>query len=118
MAKWYSRPVFFVTDLERAMQFYGSVMDFTEAWRYEEGGKVIVAEMRFGGCELILAIDARRAGKSRLFISLEEEEMDDLKLLIAERQITTKPGWWGYPVIEIRDPDGNELLFPVEEDAT
>ena len=29
-----------------------------------------------------------------------------------ERSVPSKASWWGYGVIQIDDPDGNELLFP------
>ncbi len=34
---------------------------------------------------------------------------------IDARSIPAQRSWWGYPVIEIRDPDGNELMFPLDE---
>ena len=27
----------------------------------------------------------------------------------------SEKAWWGYDVIRIADPDGNELLFPLDE---
>jgi hypothetical protein len=33
---------------------------------------------------------------------------------IREAQTINKESWWGYDVIQIDDPDGNELLFPLE----
>jgi len=32
-----------------------------------------------------------------------------------ERSVPTQKAWWGYDVIRIADPDGNELLFPLDE---
>jgi len=36
---------------------------------------------------------------------------------IVERSVPTEKFWWGYDVIKIVDPDGNELLFPVAESS-
>lgn len=118
MADWYTRVVFFSADVAAALAFYEDCLGFTAAWRYEEGGKLTVAQANFSGCEIILSLDPSRAGRSRLFISLEQNEMSTLESLIAERELPAKEGWWGYPVLEIRDPDGNELFFPREADGT
>lgn len=106
--------MFFVTDLGRALQFYRDALGFAEAWRYEEGGNVVVAQMNYQDCEIIFAVDERRAGASRLFIALEDDEMKALQSCIEDQKIPATHGWWGYRVIEIRDPDGNELFFPLD----
>ncbi len=115
MSEWYSRPVFFVTDMKKACDFYCDVMGFKEAWSHEEEGNKIAAQMTRGSCEIILNVNSERAGNSRLFIALEEEELEVLQKEIVEKSIESKRSFWGYPVIEIKDPDGNELLFPVED---
>ena len=38
-----------------------------------------------------------------------------LRREIVERSVPTEKSWWGYDVIKIVDPDGNELLFPAAE---
>jgi hypothetical protein len=35
---------------------------------------------------------------------------------IVKRSIPSKEFWWGYDCIQIDDPDGNELLFPLPKD--
>ena len=35
--KWYSRPVFFVADVERALQFYVDLLGFEKAWHSDDG---------------------------------------------------------------------------------
>ena len=115
MAGWYSRSVFFVADVPAAQQFYVDLLGFTEAWSFDEDGPPIVAQVNRADCEIILALDSGRTGPSRLFIALDEDEMATLRDEIRSKQVPHKVGWWGYPVIEICDPDGNELFFPVEE---
>jgi hypothetical protein len=41
--------------------------------------------------------------------------MDELRREILERSVPTEKTWWGYDAIRIVDPDGNELLFPLDE---
>ena len=115
MDKWYTRPVVFVTDVDAALGFYGDLLGFKQAWDYEQDGRTLVAQVNRGESEIILARDAERAGGSRLFISLDTEEMQAWQHEIDARSIPAQRSWWGYPVIEIRDPDGNELMFPLDE---
>ena len=41
--------------------------------------------------------------------------MDELRCEISERSVPTQKAWWGYDVIRIADPDGTELLFPLDD---
>jgi hypothetical protein len=68
-----------------------------------------------GGCEIILCEDPARRDRSRLFVELDREGIDELRREIAERSVPAEKAWWGYDVIRIADPDGNELLFPLDE---
>ena len=39
--EWYSRPVFFVADVKRALRFYADLLGFEKAWHEGDGkGKV------------------------------------------------------------------------------
>ena len=118
MDKWYTRPVVFVTDVEAALSFYTDLLGFEQSWDYQEEGRTRVTQVNRGESEIILAIDAERAGASRLFISLGVEEMTAWQDEMAARSIPAQRSWWGYPVIEIRDPDGNELMFPLDESVS
>lgn len=115
MDKWYTRPVLFVADIERALRVYIDSFGFVQQWKHEADGRTIVTQVARGDSEIILALDAKRAGGARLFVSLTAEEMNRWQAEIAERAIPSQRGWWGYPVIEVRDADGNELLFPLDE---
>jgi hypothetical protein len=53
--------------------------------------------------------------KSRLFVELTRDGIDELRREISERSVPTEKAWWGYDAIRIVDPDGNELLFPLDE---
>ncbi|PYS58595.1 MAG: hypothetical protein DMF74_23335 [Acidobacteria bacterium] len=112
--RWYTRPVLFVADVNRALRFYVDLLGFEKHWHAGDGaGKV--CQVNRGECEIILCEDARRRDKARLFIELTPEGLADLRREIVERSVLSKESWWGYDVLQIDDPDGNELLFPVSE---
>ena len=110
---WYTRPVLFVADVGRAIRFYTEMLGFRKAW-HEADGKGTVCQVDRDGCEIILCEDHGRKDKARLFVSLTKEGIAALRREIADRSVPSKSSWWGYDVIQIDDPDGNELLFPVE----
>ena len=110
--RWYTRPVFFVSDVQGALRFYIEQLGFEKRW-HEADGKGGVCQVNRGECEIILCEDAVRRDRSRLFVSLTREGLAELRREIAERSVPTQQAWWGYDVIRIADPDGNELLFPL-----
>ena len=112
---WYTRPVLFVADIGRSIRFYTEGLGFRKAW-HEADGKGTVCQVDRGGCEIILCEHDTRRDKARLFVSLTREAIAALRREIIERSIPSKMSWWGYDVIQIDDPDGNELLFPVSSE--
>lgn len=110
---WYMRPVFFVSDIRRAVEFYVGQLGFTKKW-HEADGKGTVCQVDRGGCEIILCEDATRTGRSRVFLELSREGVDQLLKEVAGRSVPAKKSWWGYDVLQINDPDGNELLVCLE----
>ena len=113
-AFWYLRPVVFVSDLQAALRFYLDTLGFEKRWHTSDG-KGTVCQVDRGGCEIILCEDAARQDKARLFVELNRDGIDELRREITERAVPTEKAWWGYDVIRITDPDGNELLFPLDE---
>lgn len=109
--KWYSRPVFFVADVKRALQFYVDLLGLEKAWHTDDG-KGTVCQVDRAECEIIICESADRKDRGRLFVSLTQDGIAQLRREIIERSIRSKKSWWGYDVIQIDDPDGNELLFP------
>jgi len=108
--QWYLRPVLFVSDLQAALRFYIEKLGFKKKWHVDN-----VCQVDRGGCEIILCEDPARQDKGRLFVELNRDGIDELRREIAERSLPTEKAWWGYDVIRIADPDGNELLFPLDE---
>ena len=109
--RWYTRPVLFVADVNRALRFYVDMLGFEKSW-HEGDGAGGVCQVNHGECEIILCEDAPRKDKARLFIELTADGLTDLRRELVERSVPTKESWWGHDVLQIDDPDGNELLFP------
>jgi catechol 2,3-dioxygenase-like lactoylglutathione lyase family enzyme len=113
--RWYTRPVLFVADLKRALHFYVDLLGFKKAWHVADGkGKVCQVDRT--ECEIILCEDSDRKDRGRLFVSLTPAGIAQLRRELLERSVPSKNSWWGYDTIEIVDPDGNELLFPISDD--
>jgi catechol 2,3-dioxygenase-like lactoylglutathione lyase family enzyme len=109
---WYSRPVLFVADVKRALRFYVDGLGFEKAW-HEGDGNGTVCQVNRAECEIILCEDPDRKDRGRLFVSLTGDGIAQLRRELVERSVPSKNTWWGYDVIQIDDPDGNELLFPL-----
>jgi hypothetical protein len=67
-----------------------------------------------GGCEIILCEDTDRDDRGRLFLELSREAVDQLLEEVDERRVPARRAWWGYDVLQIEDPDGNDLLVCLE----
>ena len=109
---WYARPVFFVADIQRAISFYVDQLGFTKSW-HEGDAAGTVCQVNRATSEIILCEHDSRRDKSRLFVELTKDGVAELQREIAERSIPHTMAWWGYDSIQIEDPDGNELLVPV-----
>src|SRR5229473_352185 len=74
MTDWFARPVLHVKDVEASLHFYVNRLGFTSPWRYDEDGKVYVAQVDRQGSALILADTwPEKIGKALMFISLNVE---------------------------------------------
>lgn len=110
---WYMRPVFFVSDIQNAIGYYVDKLGFKKKW-HEADGKGTVCQVDRGGCEIILCQDTTLTTKSRVFLELSRDGVDQLLKEVSEGSVPTKKFWWGYDVLQIEDPDGNELLVCLE----
>jgi catechol 2,3-dioxygenase-like lactoylglutathione lyase family enzyme len=122
MTDWFARPILNVTDVEASLRFYVERLGFTCPWRYEdEDGRAYVAQVDRQGCALILAKSwPEKVGKGLVFISLNVEPatpeatsaaVDALRAELMGKSVPAKEGSWGYRVLVVDDPDGNQLLF-------
>jgi catechol 2,3-dioxygenase-like lactoylglutathione lyase family enzyme len=93
---WFSRPVLFVSSVERAMEFYCERLGFTESNRYVEEGTVLVGEVSREDCILLLNCQQpEKFGKARMFIALEPGTLDALRTEFDHRSAPAEDGWWG-----------------------
>lgn len=121
MTDWFARPVLHVSDVEASLRFYVDQLGFTSPWSYDEGGKAHVAQVDRQGCALILADTwPQKIGKGLMFISLNVEPatpaaataaLDALRKELEGRGVSVEEGSWGYRVLVVDDPDGNQLFF-------
>jgi catechol 2,3-dioxygenase-like lactoylglutathione lyase family enzyme len=127
MTEWFARPVLHVADVEASLRFYVNELGFTSPWRYEEDGKAHVAQVERQGCALILADTwPEKIGKALMFISMNVEPearegqiaaLDALRAELEGRGVAVKEGTWGYRLMVVDDPDGNQLFFNYPSEA-
>ena len=127
MTDWFARPVLHVTDVEDSLRFYVDRLGFTSPWRYEEDGRASVAQVERQGCALILAGQwPEKVGKGLMFISVnvkpETREaaiaaVDALRAELEAKGVPVKEGSWGYRLLVVDDPDGNQLFFNYPAEA-
>ena len=110
-----------MADVEASLRFYVDQLGFTSPWRFDEEGKAHVAQVERQGCAIILADTwPEKIGKGLMFISLNVEPatpeaqaaaLDALRAELEAKKVPVKDGSWGYRLLEIDDPDGNQLFF-------
>jgi catechol 2,3-dioxygenase-like lactoylglutathione lyase family enzyme len=121
MTEWFARPVLHVKDVDASLRFYVKQLGFSCPWRYDEDGKVYVAQVDRQGCALILADTwPEKIGKGLMFISLNVEPatregaaaaLDALRAELEAKGVTVKDGSWGYRLLVVDDLDGNQLFL-------
>ena len=128
MTDWFARPVLHVTDVEASLRFYVERLGFTCPWRYQnEDGRSHVAQVDRQGCALILSKTwPEKIGKGLMFISLNVEPatpeaasaaVDALRAELEAKGVHVKEGSWGYRLLVVDDPDGNQLFFNYPADS-
>ena len=129
MTDWFARPVLHVRDVEASLLFYVNRLGFTSPWCYDEDGGAHVAQVDRQGCALILADTwPEKIGKGVMFISLNispnlslndepvtreavADAVDALRIEFEAKGVPVRDGSWGYRLLVVDDPDGNQLLF-------
>jgi catechol 2,3-dioxygenase-like lactoylglutathione lyase family enzyme len=121
MTEWFARPVLHVSDVETSIRFYVDRLGFTNPWRHEEDGRAHVAQVDRQGCALILAGTwPQKIGNGLMFISLNVDQgtreaaigaLDALRAELEAKGVSVKDGSWGYRLLVVDDPDGNQLFF-------
>lgn len=126
MTDWFARPIFCVTDVEASLRFYVDQLGFSNPWRYDEDGKLYVAQVERSDCAIILSSSwPEKIGKGLLFVSLNAEPqtreaaiaaLDALRAELESKGVAVKNGSWGYRLLVVADPDGNQLFFNYPND--
>jgi len=121
MTDWFARPILNVADVEASLRFYVDQLGFTCPWRFDEDGRAYVAQVDRQGCALILAQTwPEKVGKGLMFISLNVEPasreaataaLDAVRAELEAKGVAVKDGSWGYRLLVVDDPDGNQLFF-------
>ena len=121
MTEWFARPILHVTDVEASLRFYVNQLGFSIPWRFDQDGTAYVAQVDRQGCALILAKTwPEKVGKGVMFISLNVEPptheaataaLDALRAELEAKGTPVKEGSWGYRLLVVDDPDGNQLFF-------
>jgi catechol 2,3-dioxygenase-like lactoylglutathione lyase family enzyme len=115
----FARSVFFVKDAERSLRFYTETLGFSLEWNHQVQGRTLVFEVSLLGFQLILNQTdpgtEDRAGHGRVFIGLDDDQVDAFRQHIEEKGIKTTVIEWGQPTVVIRDLDENELFFWLPE---
>jgi catechol 2,3-dioxygenase-like lactoylglutathione lyase family enzyme len=127
MTDWFARSVLVVTDVEASLRFYVDRLGFTCPWHFDEDGRAYVAQVDRQGCALILAKTwPEKIGKGLIFISLNVEPptreaataaLDALRAELETKGVPVKDGSWGYRLLVVDDPDGNQLFFNYPADT-
>ncbi|MGH7520822.1 MAG: glyoxalase superfamily protein [Gemmatimonadales bacterium] len=68
----------FVSDLNRALQFYVDGLGFKKDWHAGDGNGTVCQVSRTD-CDIILCHDANRRDKARLFIELTADGLRDFR---------------------------------------
>ena len=126
MTEWFARPVLHVSNVEASLRFYVDRLGFTVPWRFDDDGRVFVAQVDRQGCALILSDQwPEKVGKGLMFISLNVEPetheaavaaLDALRAELEARGALVKDGKWGYRLLVVEDLDGNQLFFNYPND--
>ena len=118
MTDWFARPVLHVKDVESSLRFYVDRLGFMSPWRYQEDGRTHVAQAERQGCALIMTDQwPEKVGKGLVFVSVNETPkaqiaaLDALRAELEAKGVPVKEGSWGYRLLVVDDPDGNQLFF-------
>lgn len=102
-------PIFPVTDMARALDYYVNTLGFEKRWEW--GEPVDYACVSFGPTELFLCLNGQGTPGTWMYLFLRG--IDDYTALIQERGAEILHGPedepWGMREIHVRDPDGNTL---------
>ena len=118
-----AEPQLFVSDMERACEFFREKLGFSQVFSYGEPAyyaqmKRDAARLNFRCVERAVIESMEREREELLSVSMTVATAEEIKLLFLEFQNagvsfhqTLKKQPWGAKNFIVRDPDGNLLLF-------
>jgi uncharacterized glyoxalase superfamily protein PhnB len=116
-------PSFTVNDIERSMAWYRDVLGFTVGERWEDGGKLMGAEMAAGDVSFMIGQDDWKKGRDRVkgigvrMYCTTDQDIDKVAARIKARGGTLegpKDTQWGTRELSIDDPDGYKITIAKE----
>ena len=115
----HARTVFCVKDAQRSLSFYTNTLDCILDWCHEDEGKPFVFQVNMRGVELIInQIEDHtkdRAGHGRVFIGLDDRQLDAFRQYVSDNDIETEVVGWGALTLKIQDIDKNEIFVWLPE---
>ncbi|HXA19618.1 MAG TPA: VOC family protein [Thermoanaerobaculia bacterium] len=117
-------PSFTVNDIEKSMVWYRDVLGFTIGERWEDGGKLLGAEMAAGDVSFMIGQDDWKKGRDRVkgvgvrMYCTTDQDIDKLAARIKANGGTLaqepKDTQWGTRELSIDDPDGYKITIAKE----
>src|SRR6201997_3212900 len=84
--RWYTRPVLFVADVNRALRFYIDMLGFEKRWHEGDGAGAVCHVNRAEG-EILLWEAPRRRGRGRVALDRTANGLPALRREILERSV-------------------------------
>ncbi len=117
-------PSFTVNDIEKSMAWYRDVLGFTVGERWEDGGKLLGAEMTAGDVSFMIGQDDWKKGRDRVkgvgvrLYCTTDQDIDKLAARIKANggtlTLEPKDTQWGTRELAVDDPDGYKITIAKE----
>ncbi|HEX9460880.1 MAG TPA: VOC family protein [Thermoanaerobaculia bacterium] len=117
-------PSFTVNDIEKSMAWYRDILGFTVGERWEDGGKLLGAEMAAGDVSFMIGQDDWKKGRDRIkgvgvrLYCTTDQDIDRLAARIKANGGTLaqepRDTQWGTRALAVDDPDGYKITIAKE----
>jgi lactoylglutathione lyase len=116
-------PSFTVNDIEKSMAWYRDVLGFTVTERWEDGGKLLGAEMAAGDVSFMIGQDDWKKGRDRVkgvgvrLYCMTDQDIDTLAARIKANGGTLegpRDTQWNTRELAVDDPDGYKITIAKE----
>jgi uncharacterized glyoxalase superfamily protein PhnB len=116
-------PSFTVNDIEKSMAWYRDVLGFTVGERWEDGGKLLGAEMNAGDVSFMIGQDDWKKGRDRIKgigVRMYCDTDQDIDTLAARIKASggalegPRDTQWGTRELGVDDPDGYKITIAKE----